>query len=125
MLFPSLPGSNICAAVNILILTLTLELVSCKLPLVKCPVRHPHDALPFSLASSIAAGIASALGNQIQAHPLPPVVAVLPKVGISIAVHCPGTVILPLISAVKPSWTRPHMGVSSAGCQGVTIQPSY
>ena len=101
MLLASLPDTNIRAAINILVLTLTLKLVSCKLPLIKCPVRHPHDALPFSLASSIAAGIASPLGNQVQAHSLPPVIAVLPKVGITIAVHCLSTVILPLITAVK------------------------
>ena len=111
MLLAALPGPDIRAAINILILTLTLKLVSCKLPLVQGSIRHPHDALPFPLACSIAAGIATALSHQVQPHSLPPVIAVLPKVGVSIAVHCLGTIVLPRISAVKTTCTSPLVGI--------------
>lgn len=101
MLLTALPGTNICAAVNILILPLSLKLVSSKLPLVHCPIWHSHDALALPLTSSVATGIAATLSNQVQPNSLPPVIAVLPKVGVSIAVYCFGPIILPLVGAVK------------------------
>ena len=100
MLLPTLPCTNIRAAVDVLVLPLTLELVCSKLPLVHCTIRHPHDALPLALAASIATGITPTLSNQVQPNSLPFVIAVLPEVGVSVAVHCLGAIILPLISTV-------------------------
>jgi len=103
MLLARLPCTNICAAVHILILPLPLEFVPSKLPLVHGTVRHPHHTLPTALALSIAASIASPLGHQVQTHPLAPVIAVLPKVGVTIGIDGLGALVIALVCAIKPS----------------------
>ena len=100
MLLASRPRTHIRAAINILILSLTLKFVPCKFSLIHSPIRLPHDALPRPLAVSIIAGVTSSLSYKVQANPLPSVVAVLPKVSIAIGVYGFCTVVLSLVCAV-------------------------
>ncbi len=103
MLLPCLPCTNIRAAIHILILPLPLELVPSKLPLVHGTIWHPHHALPTALALSVAASIATPLGYQVQTHPLTPVVAVLPKVGVTVGIDRLGALVMALVCGVKSS----------------------
>ncbi len=113
MLLARLPCTNICAGVHILILPLPLELVPNKLPLVHGTIRHPHDTLPTALALSVAAGIASPFGHQVQTHSLAPVIAVLPKVGVTIGIDCLGALVTALVCGIKPS-CKSSLSVESA-----------
>ncbi len=103
MLLARLPCTNIRAAIHILILPLPLELVPSKLPLIHGTIWHPHHTLTTALALSVAAGIATPLGYQVQTHPLAPVIAVLPKVGVTVGIDCLGALVIALVSGIKPS----------------------
>lgn len=102
VLLAGLPCSNIRAAIHILVLPLPLKLVPGKLPLVHGTIRQPHDTLSTAFALGIAPSIASPLGHKVQTHPLPPVIAVLPKVGVAICIYGLGSVIVSLVCAIKP-----------------------